>query len=125
MTGLFKFLIVHKKFLYRSLAALPLTFLILSIYVLPVHAVGTIITFSTLDDFFDSFIITIQHYALPVMTIVLIFLGIKLIASGDDTGSKDLIKSWMIKILIGGVIIFGASYLALAIKNALGAGNIQ
>ena len=70
-----------------TLKALPITLLLLSLYILPVHAAGTIITFNTLDNFFDSFIITIQHYTLPIMTIVLVFLG--------------------------------------AIKNALGAGNIQ
>jgi hypothetical protein len=85
-----------------------------------VHAApGDPIVFQNLDNLLQSVISTIRYYSLPVMAIILALLGVKLIISGDDTSSKDLIKSWMIKILIGGAIIFGASVLAGAIKTAV------
>lgn len=84
------------------------------------YAQGTVIAFSNLDNLLWSIIATIQYYTLPVMTIALVFLGIKLVASGDDTASKDIVKSWMLKILIGGVLIFGAAIIAGLIKTAVG-----
>jgi len=81
---------------------------------------GGAIVFSTIDNLLKSITSSIQYYTLPIMVIILAFLGIKLITSGDDTSSKDLVKNWMIKILIGGSLIFGASILAGAIVNVLG-----
>lgn len=86
----------------------------------PVQAEGEVIAFTNLDNLLWSIIKTIQYYTLPVMTIALVFLGIKLVSSGDDTATKDVVKSWMIKILIGGVIIFGAAVIAGLIKTAVG-----
>jgi len=77
------------------------------------------IKFQNLDNLLGSILSTIQYYTLPVMMIILALLGIKLITSGDDTSSKDMIKGWMIKILIGGAIIYGASVLGNAIQSAL------
>jgi hypothetical protein len=84
------------------------------------RAAGSVITFSSLDNLLWSIVATIQYYTLPVMAIALVLLGIKLVASGDDTASKDTVKQWMIKILIGGVIIFGAATIAGLIKTAVG-----
>jgi|GEM_PF-3554499 len=85
-----------------------------------IFAAGTVITFTSLDELLWSIVVTIQHYTLPIMSIALVFLGIKLVASGDDTATKDLVKNWMIRILIGGVFIFGAAMLADLIKLAVG-----
>lgn len=85
-----------------------------------IFAAGSVITFTSLDELLWSIVVTIQHYTLPIMSIALVFLGIKLVASGDDTASKDLVKNWMIRILIGGIFIFGAAMLADLIKIAVG-----
>ncbi len=88
-----------------------------------VHALGgpgEPIVFQNLDNLLQSTISTIKYYSLPVMAIILALLGVKLITSGDDTSSKDLVKNWMIKIMIGGALIFGASVLAGAITKAVG-----
>lgn len=89
-------------------------------YLNPVRAEGTVIAFSNLDNLLWSVIKTIQYYTLPIMTIALVFLGIKLVASGEDTATKDVVKNWMTKILIGGVLIFGAAVIAGLIKTAVG-----
>jgi len=54
------------------------------------------------------------------MAIALVLLGIKLLTSSDDTNTKETVKNWMIKILIGGVIIFGATTIATIIKSNVG-----
>lgn len=87
---------------------------------LPVHAAGEVITFTSLDELLWSIVMTIQYYTLPIMAIALVFLGIKLVSSGEDTGTKDMVKTWMIKIMIGGVLIFGATVIAELIKKAVG-----
>lgn len=96
------------------------TFILSLLWPLQVKAQGTVIAFSNLDNLLWSVIATIQYYTLPIMTIALVFLGIKLVASGDDTASKDIVKSWMLKILVGGVLIFGAAVIAGLIKTAVG-----
>lgn len=85
-----------------------------------IFAAGSVITFTSLDELLWSIVVTIQHYTLPIMSIALVFLGIKLVASGDDTATKDLVKNWMLRILIGGIFIFGAAMLADLIKLAVG-----
>lgn len=85
-----------------------------------IFAAGSVITFTSLDELLWSIVVTMQHYTLPIMSIALVFLGIKLVASGDDTATKDLVKNWMLRILIGGVFIFGAAMLADLIKLAVG-----
>lgn len=72
---------------------------------------------TNLDYLLWSIVKTIQDYTIPVMALAMVFLGIKLVASGDDTASKDVIKSWMVKILIGGVFIFGAAAIANILKG--------
>jgi len=81
---------------------------------------GQTIVFDSLDKLLWSIILTIQYYTLPIMAIALVLLGIKLLTSSDDTNTKETVKGWMIKILIGGVIIFGAATIANLIKNNVG-----
>lgn len=85
-----------------------------------IRAEGSVISFPSLDNLLWSIVATIQYYTLPVMAIGLVLLGIKLVSSGDDTATKDMVKSWMVKILIGGILIFGASMIANLIKTAVG-----
>lgn len=85
-----------------------------------VFAQGQAIQFGNLDTLLWSIVKTIQYYSLPIMAIVIAFFGIKLMTSGDDTGAKESAKSWMVKVLIGGLIVFGAATLANIIKGAVG-----
>jgi uncharacterized membrane protein len=81
---------------------------------------GQPIVFDSLDKLLWSIILTVQYYTLPVMAIALVLLGIKLLTSSDDTNTKETVKTWMVKILIGGVIIFGAATIASIIKSNVG-----
>jgi len=81
---------------------------------------GQAIVFGSFEKLLWSIIVTVQYYTLPIMTIALVLLGIKLLTSGDDTSIKEVIKNWMIKILIGGVIIFGAATIANLIRGSIG-----
>jgi hypothetical protein len=81
---------------------------------------GEAIQFSSIDKLLWDIVATIKYYTLPVMAIALVLLGIKLLTSGDDTSIKEVVKSWMLKILVGGVIIFSATAIAGLIKT-----NIQ
>jgi type IV secretory pathway VirB2 component (pilin) len=81
---------------------------------------GQPIVFDSLDKLLWSIILTVQYYTLPIMAIALVLLGIKLLTSSDDTNTKEIVKNWMIKILIGGVIIFGAATIATIIKSNVG-----
>ena len=54
------------------------------------------------------------------MAIAIATLGVFLISSGDDTDRKARLKGWIINILIGGLLIFGASTLAEIIKKFVG-----
>ncbi len=74
------------------------------------------IAFGNLDDLLNGIVGTVQHYTLPIMGIVLAFLGVKLVMSGDDTNSKTEIKSFMYRVLLGGFIIFGATTIAASLK---------
>lgn len=85
-----------------------------------VLAQGNVIVVGSIDELLWSIVKTIQYYSLPVMALTLAGLGIKLVSSGDDTQVKNVVKSWMIKILAGGVIIFGASSIATILKGAVG-----
>jgi len=75
--------------------------------------------FDTFDTLLWTIIKTVQYYTLPVMAIAIVLLGVKLLTSGDDTSSKETVKNWMVKILIGGVIIFGAATIASLIKGTV------
>ena len=85
---------------------------------------GQTMVFDSLDKLLWSIIVTIQYYTLPIIAIALVLLGVKLLTSGDDTNTKETVKTWIIKILIGGVIIFGAATLATIIKNNVGGTNL-
>jgi hypothetical protein len=69
-----------------------------------VLAQGNVIVVGSIDELLWSIVKTIQYYSLPVMALTLAGLGIKLVSSGDDTQVKNVVKSWMIKILAGGVM---------------------
>ena len=85
-----------------------------------VYAEASVIVLGSVDDLLWSIVKTIQYYSLPSMALGLAGLGIRLVTSGDDTQLKTTIKSWMIKILTGGIIIFGASTIASILKTAVG-----
>lgn len=80
---------------------------------------GQVIKIGTLDNLLWSVVTTIQWYTLPVMAIALTFVGIRLVISSDETHTKSELKGWLIKILIGGFIVFGASTLANILKSTL------
>jgi type IV secretory pathway VirB2 component (pilin) len=107
----------------RKLIVAMLMSLATSILLLPSRAYaqsGEVIQIGSIDNLLWSIVKTIQYYTLPVMAIVIAFFGFKLMTSGDDTSSKENSKSWIIKILIGGVVIFGAATIANVIKGAVG-----
>jgi hypothetical protein len=105
---------------YKNTRINALIIILIILFPQNIIAAGNVITFSSLDDLLWSIVVTIQHYTIPIMSIALVFLGIKLVASGEDTATKDLVKNWMLRILIGGVFIFGAAILADLIKLAVG-----
>ena len=76
--------------------------------------------FENLDQLLWGIVKTLQYYSLPVMAIAIATLGIFLVMSGDDTDRKSRLKGWIINILIGGLLIFGASTLAEIIKQFVG-----
>ena len=76
--------------------------------------------FTSLDQLLWGIVKTLQYYSLPVMAIAIATLGVFLIASGDDTDRKGRLKGWIINILIGGLLIFGASSIAEIIKKFVG-----
>lgn len=76
--------------------------------------------FTNLDQLLWGIVKTLQYYSLPVMAIAIATLGVFLVASGDDTDRKSRLKGWIINILIGGLLIFGAASLAEIIKKFVG-----
>lgn len=80
---------------------------------------GQVIKIGSLDTLMWSIVTTIQWYTLPIMAIALAFLGVKLVMSGDDPHSKNELKGWIIKILVGGFIVFGATTIAGILKTNL------
>ncbi len=76
--------------------------------------------FNSLDQLLWGIVKTLQWYSLPVMAIAIATLGIALVMSGDDTDRKSRLKGWIMNILLGGVLIFGASTLAEIIKTFVG-----
>jgi hypothetical protein len=63
---------------------------------------------------------TLQYYSLPAMAIAIATLGVFLVMSGDDTDRKSKLKGWIINILVGGLLVFGAASLAQIIKTFVG-----
>lgn len=78
---------------------------------------GQTIVFDSLDKLLRSIILSVQYYTLPIMAIALILLGIKLLTSIYNKRTVVLIKSWLIKIFIIGVIIFSTSTIVTLIYN--------
>lgn len=73
-----------------------------------------------LDQLLWGIVKTLQYYSLPVMAIAIATLGVLLVMSGDDTDRKARLKGWIMNILFGGLLIFGASTIAEIIKKYVG-----
>lgn len=84
------------------------------------YASAQALKFTNLDQLLWGIVKTLQYYSLPIMAIAIATLGVFLISSGDDTDRKARLKGWIINILIGGLLIFGASSLAEIIKKFVG-----
>ena len=78
------------------------------------------IQFNNLDNLLWGIVKTLQWYSLPVMAIAIATLGIFLVMSGDDTDRKSRLKGWITNILIGGMLVFGASTIAEVVKKFVG-----
>lgn len=76
--------------------------------------------FQNLDQLLWGIVKTLQYYSLPAMAIAIATLGIFLVMSGDDTDRKSKLKGWIINILVGGLLVFGAATLAQIIKTFVG-----
>lgn len=76
--------------------------------------------FESLDQLLWGIVKTLQWYSLPVMAIAIATLGVFLVMSGDDTDRKSRLKGWIMNILFGGLLTFGASTLAEVIKKFVG-----
>ncbi|PIS15709.1 hypothetical protein COT62_02225 [Candidatus Roizmanbacteria bacterium CG09_land_8_20_14_0_10_41_9] len=76
--------------------------------------------FTNLDQLLWGIVKTLQWYSLPIMAIAIATLGVFLVTSGDDTDRKARLKGWIINILIGGLLIFGAATLAGIIGKFVG-----
>lgn len=76
--------------------------------------------FANLDQLLWGIVKTLQYYSLPTMAIAIATLGVFLVMSGDDTDRKSKLKGWIINILVGGLLVFGAASLAQIIKTFVG-----
>jgi hypothetical protein len=76
--------------------------------------------FANLDQLLWGIVKTLQYYSLPAMAIAIATLGVFLVMSGDDTDRKSKLKGWIINILVGGLLVFGAASLAQIIKTFVG-----
>lgn len=73
--------------------------------------------FSNLARFFDTVTAEMTKIALPAMAMIIVAIGFMWI-SGDRGAEKG--KGWIFKLLVGGLLIFGASVLAQTLKNMYG-----
>lgn len=78
------------------------------------------IQFANLDQLLWGVVKTLQYFSLPVMAISIALLGVALIASGDDAERKSRLKGWIVNILIGGLLVFGAASIASILKQFVG-----
>jgi hypothetical protein len=78
------------------------------------------IQFENLDNLLWGIVKTLQWYSLPVMAIAIATLGVFLVMSGDDIERKSRLKGWIMNILIGGLLVFGATSIAEIIKKFVG-----
>ena len=76
--------------------------------------------FTNLDNLLWGIVKTLQWYSLPTMAIAIAVIGVFLVTSGDDTDRKARLKGWISNILLGGLLVFGASTLAEVIKKFVG-----
>lgn len=76
--------------------------------------------FANLDQLLWGIVKTLQYYSLPAMAIAIATLGVFLVMSGDDTDRKSKLRGWIVNILIGGLLVFGAATLAQIIKTFVG-----
>lgn len=76
--------------------------------------------FANLDQLLWGIVKTLQYYSLPAMAIAIAMLGVFLVMSGDDTDRKSKLRGWIVNILIGGLLVFGAATLAQIIKTFVG-----
>ena len=81
---------------------------------------GTAIQFAGLDTLLWGVVATIEYYTLPAMALSIAGIGIGLIMSGDDIERKSRLKHWVMNILVGGLLVFGASALATVLKGFFG-----
>ncbi|NJK70681.1 MAG: TrbC/VirB2 family protein [Thermales bacterium] len=81
---------------------------------------GQVFRVDSIDSLLWSIVKTIQYYTLPIMAIVIAAFGIRLLTSGENVSTKESSKSWIIKVLIGSAIIFGATTIATLFKTYLG-----
>ncbi len=77
------------------------------------------IQFTGLDNLLWGIVATVQFYSLPIMAISIATLGVLLIYSGDDTDRKSRLKSHIFNILLGGLLVFGATTIATILKTFL------
>ena len=87
---------------------------------IPAYNTAQPLQFTNLDQLLWGIVKTLQWYSLPIMAIAIATLGVFLIMSGDDTDRKSRLKGWIVNILIGGLLIFGAATLASIIKQFVG-----
>ena len=80
---------------------------------------GTAIEIGNLGQLLWDIVATIQFYSLPMMAISIAGIGIAMIFSGDDSMRKENLKGWIVKILIGGVLVFGAATIAQIVKSSV------
>ncbi len=106
-----------------------LTYVLFSTIIRPTTTMGDLpaaynsaqpIQFQNLDQLLWGIVKTLQYFSLPVMAISIAALGVALIASGDDTERKSRIKGWIINILLGGLMVFGAASIATIVKHFVG-----
>ena len=81
---------------------------------------GTPIQFAALDTLLWGIVATLQYYSLPTMALSIAGIGIALVMSGDDIERKSRLRHWIFNILIGGLLVFGASTIATVLKGFLG-----
>ena len=73
--------------------------------------------FSNLAKFFDTVTAELTKIAIPAMAMIIVAIGFMWI-SGDRGAEKG--KSWIFKLLVGGLFIFGGSVLAQTLKSMYG-----
>ncbi len=93
----------------------------LFIFVSPIYAnEGEAIEIGNLNKVLWDIVATIQFYSIPIVAISIAGIGLTIVFSGDDTAKKENLKEWIVKIVIGGILIFSSATIARIIKNSIG-----